>query len=118
MQLHRFIRTKAVETSGVQCHGVGGTDDHMHVVVTISPTVAISEWIGMLKGASSHFINHRIANRRVLTWQVGYGVVSFGTKDLPWVLEYVRNQREHHAAGRTSARLERIEPTDSSDEPT
>ena len=37
------------------------------------------------------------------------GVVSFGTRDLPWVRDYIRNQREHHSAGRTHDRLERIE---------
>jgi len=114
LQLHRFIQAKAVETESVFCHGIGGTDDHVHLVVTIGPTVPISEWIGLLKGSSSHFINHRIANRKILFWQVGYGVVSFGTKDLPWVVDYVVNQREHHAAGITSSRLECI---DSIEEP-
>ena len=114
LQLHRFLRRKAVDTDGVYCHDIGGTDDHVHLVVTVCPTVTISEWIGTLKGSSSYFVNHRIANRKVLAWQVGYGVVSFGTKDLPWVLDYVRDQRKHHAAGKTFARLERIDPPDES----
>ena len=66
-------------------------------------------WVGKLKGAGSHFINHEIANRNVLDWQVGYGVVTFGAKDLPWAMGYVRDQREHHAHGRTVERLERID---------
>jgi hypothetical protein len=41
-----------------------------------------------------------------LQWQVGYGVVSFGTRDLPWVVEYIQNQREHHARSSTHERLE------------
>lgn len=114
LPLHRFLRSRAVETDSVYCHGIGGTDDHLHLVVTVGPTVPISEWVGTLKGSSSHFINHRIVNREVLSWQVGYGVVSFGIKDLPWILDYVANQREHHAAGKTFARLERIEPEEDS----
>jgi hypothetical protein len=46
----------------------------------------------------------------VLEWQAGYGVVSFGTKDLEWVKGYVRDQRKHHARGTTHDRLERITP--------
>ncbi|MCP9494378.1 MAG: hypothetical protein MSG64_07985 [Pyrinomonadaceae bacterium MAG19_C2-C3] len=38
-----------------------------------------------------------------------YGVVSFGTKDLEWVKQYVRNQKEHHACGQIYERLERTE---------
>ena len=69
----------------------------------------ISELIGLLKGYSAHEVNRRIGmEKTVLQWQTGYGVVSFGTKDLPWVVEYVRNQKEHHAVGRTFERLERI----------
>ncbi len=45
---------------------------------------------------------------KALEWQAGYGVVSFGTGDLPWVRDYVRNQREHHARGKVEDRLERI----------
>ena len=112
MQFQRFLRGKVVDTPGVYFHQIGGTDDHVHLVVSVPPTLPVSEWIGTLKGASSHHVNHRIANRKVLAWQEGYGVVSFGTRDLPWVVAYVRNQRAHHAAGGVQERLERTEPTD------
>jgi hypothetical protein len=50
----------------------------------VAPTIPISEFIGQLKGASAHEVNHKLGNgRKVLEWQAGYGVVSFGTKDLP-----------------------------------
>jgi putative transposase len=68
----------------------------------------IADWIGKLKGASSHHVNHELANRKLLDWQTGYGVVSFGTKDLEWVVKYVRYQKEHHAQGTTVERLEKI----------
>jgi hypothetical protein len=48
-------------------------------------------------------------NRKLLDWQTGYGVVSFGTKDLPWVVSYVRNQKEHHAKGTIVGRLEKTD---------
>ena len=112
---HRYLRGQAIDSRGVFFHGVGRTDDHIHLVVSVSPVVLVSDWIGRLKGGCSHFINHQIANRRILDWQSGYGVVSFGAKDLPWVLEYVRNQRKHHAEGTTHDRLERSEPPE--DEP-
>ena len=107
--LYRHLRDRALPQPGVFWHDVGGTHDHIHMAVSVPPTVTPSEWIGDLKGASAHYINHVIANRKMLEWQVGYGIVSFGTKDLPWVLEYVRDQPQHHAAGTTHERLERAE---------
>jgi len=109
-QTHRFLRGRVMCTPGAAFHEVGGTDDHIHLVASLPPDELISGWIGKLKGASSHFINNEIANRKLLHWQAGYGVVVFGTNDLPWVVGYVRNQRKHHAEGTTFDRLERTEP--------
>ena len=106
---HQRIKRGVLETEGCFFHDIGGTEDHVHLVVSIPSTLLISEWIGRLKGASSHYINSEIANRKLLEWQTGYGVVSFGTRDLPWVINYVRNQKQHHARGTTQDRLERIE---------
>jgi putative transposase len=116
-QAHRFLRGQVFQTPGAFFHEVGGTDDHIHLVVSIQPTLLISEWIGKLKGACSHFINHEIVNRKVLEWQTGYGVVVFGTAHVEWVKTYVRNQRRHHAAGTTNERLERTEPVDEQPKP-
>ena len=54
-------------------------------------------------------MNHTLANRKVIKWQSGYGVVSFGPKAMPWVVRYVEKQREHHAQRTTYERLERVE---------
>ena len=108
-QLHRFLKGKAAQTPGGSVQGIGGTDDHVHLVVSVPPTLQPSGWIGELKGSSSHYINHVIANRQLLHWQGGYGVVNFGSKDLQWVLDYVRNQRDRHSNNDAHDRLERIE---------
>jgi len=109
-QLQCFLKAKAAQTPDLCVHGIGGTDDHVHLVVSVSPTLRPSDWIGKLKGASSHYINHEIANHQLLQWQSGYGVVSFGSKDLQWVVAYVRDQREHHSNNTALDRLEQVEP--------
>jgi putative transposase len=108
-QLHRYLRRRARESEGVVVHEINGMPDHIHLAVTVPPTLNIAEWIGQIKGASAHFINHQIGNKKILAWQSGYGVVSFGTRDLPWVTAYIRNQKRHHAEGSVHERLERIE---------
>jgi putative transposase len=103
------LREKAAALGDVYIHEIGGTETHVHLALSIEPTVLISELVGVLKGYSAHEVNWRSGmGRTVLQWQTGYGVVSFGTRDLPWVAGYVRNQKEHHAVGKTFERLERI----------
>ena len=105
--VHHYLKGRCINTPGVFIHEVGGTETHVHLCVSIWPTITISEFIGQLKGSSSHEANQKLANK-VLDWQTGYGVVSFGTGDLEWVSCYVRQQKERHAQRRTVARLERI----------
>ena len=107
--VHNFLRERMIETPGVFVHEVGGTETHVHLCLTIPPTLTLSDFIGQLKGASSYEINHNNPTQdKLLQWQTGYGVVSFGSKDLEWVKVYVRNQKEHHAKGNVHDRLERI----------
>ena len=108
-RLQHFLHHRIIETPEVLFHAIGGTPDHIHLAVSIPPTVHISQWIGELKGASGYYINNKIANSKLLEWQHGYGVVSFGRKDLPWVVRYIHNQKQHHAQGRIEQRLEKIE---------
>ncbi|HEV8132629.1 MAG TPA: IS200/IS605 family transposase [Acidobacteriota bacterium] len=105
-RLYRYLKHRVCQTSGAFCHEVNGTENHVHAAVGIPPNVNISEWIGQLKGASSHHINHAVCRRRVLEWQDGYGAVSFGRKDLESVCDYIRKQKEHHAQGRLVQWLE------------
>ena len=100
--LHQYIKDRVIKTDGAYFHAIGGIETHIHLVTTVKPSIHIDEWVGQLKGSSSHqFGKH-------LQWQTGYGVVSFGTKDLQWVVDYVNNQREHHKHGTIKERLERI----------
>jgi putative transposase len=106
--VHHALRGRCINTPGVYLHEIGGIETHVHLCVSIIPTILISDWIGQLKGSSSHEVNQK-SGHKVLDWQTGYGVVSFGTKDLDWVKQYVRQQKQHHAAGTIHDRLEQFE---------
>jgi putative transposase len=107
--VHRYLKKRIVELPGVYVHEIGGTETHVHLAISIPPTLLISEFIGQLKGSSSHEVNEELGTRgKLLQWQTGYGVVSFGTRQVDWVCRYIRNQREHHSHGKALDRLERI----------
>ena len=107
--VHRWIRQKLVNTKGAFVHEIGGIQTHVHACITLPPTVLISELVGQLKGGSAHEVNQRLGHgSKILQWQTGCGVVSFGTAYLDWVKAYVRNQPSHHSKGSTQDRLERI----------
>jgi putative transposase len=105
--VRRYLKHRLLAEEGVFLHAIGGIETHIHVALSIPPTVLISELVGRMKGASSHDANQQFGGGdKILEWQRGYGVVSFGTRHLPWVKAYVENQREHHARGTLQDRLE------------
>ena len=105
--VHEIISERCRKMNGMYLHGINGTETHVHIAVNIEPSVTISEMVKELKGGSSHDANSKW-NKKLLYWQRGYGVVSFGRSNLPWVLEYIAKQKEHHARENVKERLERI----------
>ena len=91
---------------GLICHAVGIMPDHVHMAVSIPPRHSISEVMKRLKGASSHAVR---ATDPSFTWQSEYGALSFDDRALSSVCDDVERHHEHHAAGTTISRLERIE---------
>ena len=62
---HRALKKRIIDTPKVFVHEIGGTETHVHVAVTIPPTLQISESIGQLKGGTSHDVNQQIGKRRI-----------------------------------------------------
>lgn len=77
--VHQHIRNKCRQTPGVYFEGIGGTEDHIHLVVRIDPNLSASEVAQRMKGASSHDANEHF-RRKSVAWQRGFGVVSFGAR--------------------------------------
>jgi len=93
--LHGYIWGKA---TALECipHAIHGMADHLHVVISIPPKLAVATLVGQLKGASSHHVNENYADGS-FAWQTEYGVFSFSEQALPSIVEYVKNQKKHHA---------------------
>jgi len=109
--LHNVIAAKAKDL-GAFVYAVGGTDDHVHLVASVPPRIALCNFIGQVKGNSSHFVNHELSLPYHFGWQAEYGIVSFGGKQLDMVVKYVKNQRQRHLEGTTVLFLECVEPED------
>ena len=74
----------------------GCADDHVHVVVRLSPAAALADLVRQLKGASSHDIADRALLPPGFSWQDGYGAESLAPPDFDHLASYVRAQRHRH----------------------
>ena len=105
-RLYACVQCKCEE---LKCtiHGIGGVEDHVHLVLSIPAALAVAKVAHDIKGSSSHLINAEGIGRG-LYWQPGYGAISIRKKDIPIVRRYIHEQTQRHAESRIWSELEKI----------
>ncbi len=107
-RLYPYIRYKC-KSLGYRLHAIGGTEDHLHILVSLTPSQRVADVAWRLKGASSHYINKESGLDAVLYWQDGYGVVTLRQSEIPKVARYIHNQKKHHRENVLTDPLERAQ---------
>ena len=81
-----------------KCHlyRINGVEDHLHIVTHLHPTIALSDLVKDIKVASSAYIKEKVLFPDFNAWQEGYGAFTYSIKDKDRLIEYVKNQEEHH----------------------
>jgi REP element-mobilizing transposase RayT len=104
--IHNYLRTKAIGL-GATVFAVNGLTDHVHLVVSIPPKIAVAKFIGQIKAVASTKFNKSQPDAPPFFWQDEYGAFSFDAKRLPNYIAYVEQQKAHHAQGTIIPVLER-----------
>ena len=96
-RIHHAIAAKCTELGG-ELIALGGVADHVHLLVGLPATISLAEFIGSVKGASSHLATHEaLPGGAFFKWQGAYGAVSVSPHLLPQVTAYIAHQKQHHA---------------------
>ena len=82
--------------NGMKALEIGGVADHVHILVSIPASMALSKAVQLIKGGSSHWIKDSFPNMAVFAWQDGYGAFTVSESQLDTARDYIRRQPEHH----------------------
>ena len=107
-EIYGFLRSRAIGL-GATVFAVNGMADHVHMIVTVPPRIAVATFIGQVKGVASAKANKAGLTPTPFFWQEEYGVFSFDTKRLPNFVAYVERQQQHHAEHTAIGILERTD---------
>jgi putative transposase len=77
---------------------VGGTKDHIHILLMAPPAMALSKMVQFLKGGSSKWIHETFPELRRFSWQDGYGAFTVSKSQIPDIVHYIQGQEDHHRA--------------------
>lgn len=75
---------------------INGVADHIHMLIAIPPTAAVSDLMKFVKANSSRWYKERFA--RPFEWQKGFGAFSVSRSAAEAVAQYIRDQEKHHAS--------------------
>jgi len=77
------------------CRAVGGMPDHVHLLVGLSATHTLANFVRDLKKSSSAWM-HDVVGKRDFAWQKGYAAFTVSASAVEEVRAYILNQEEHH----------------------
>ena len=92
---HAYLAT-VCRDQGCHAYRVGGTEDHVHAVTTLSRTISISKLVEKIKKTSSVWVKQQGASYGAFYWQRGYGAFSVSPTHLDNVIAYIDRQPQHH----------------------
>jgi REP element-mobilizing transposase RayT len=75
---------------------VGGTDDHVHILLSLSATKTVAQAMREIKQGSSRWM-HETCDVAEFAWQEGYGAFSIGLNQVGATVAYIAGQQEHHS---------------------
>jgi len=81
-----------------KCHlyRMNGVEDHLHIVTHIHPSVALGNLVKDIKLASTKFIKSQSLFPEFKGWQDGYAAFTYSIDAKDNLIEYVKNQEQHH----------------------
>ena len=94
-RLHGYLGSIA-RSKNVKLTKANSEPDHIHLYLSMPSTISIAALTNALKSNSTRWIRQTYPNMKWFSWQEGYGAFSVSRSQEHNVIEYIRNQREHH----------------------
>ena len=95
-ELHKYI-TGIVNNKKQKVMQINSMPDHIHILVGMTPDLALSDLVRDIKGSSTRFINRQRWIARKFMWQEGFAAFSYSHSQLNTVITYIKNQEKHHS---------------------
>lgn len=75
---------------------IGGVEDHVHILSSLHPTVALADFVKAIKVASAVWIKEERVFPEFGHWQDGYGAFTHSIREKEALIDYIKGQEEHH----------------------
>lgn len=85
-----------IENKKCKLYRINGSAEHIHLLVDIHPTIAISTFVKDLKVSTSLWLKQQLEFQQFEGWAEGFAIFTISHSDKDAVIEYIKSQKEHH----------------------
>ncbi len=94
--LYKYMRG-TINNNKSKLYRINGMEDHINILSDLHPSVCLSDFVKDIKVSSSIWLKDSGKFPDFDSWQVGYGAFTSSVKEKPILMEYIKNQKQHHA---------------------
>ena len=98
-ELYKFIWS-IVKNHKCKLYRINGVEDHIHIFSDLNPSLSLADYVKDIKVASSIWMKECGKFPAFKGWQDGYGAFTYSIAQKNIIIEYIKNQKEHHRAER------------------
>jgi putative transposase len=94
-ELYSYICGVARNRNSVP-YRINGTENHIHILSDIHPTVSLADFVKEIKTASNFWMKSSGNFPGFHAWSAGYAALTYGFRDKDMIVNYIKRQKEHH----------------------
>jgi putative transposase len=94
-ELYKYI-WGIIKNRNCTLYQINGTENHIHILSDLHPTIPLADFIKEIKTASNLWMKSTGLFPDFSYWQNGYGAFTYTYRDKDLIINYIKNQKEHH----------------------
>ena len=94
-ELYKYI-WGIIQKRGCKLYRIGGIEDHLHIFSDLHPSVSLADYIKDIKLGSGNWMKNNKLFPNFKGWQDGYGAFTYNIAEKQVIIDYIKNQKEHH----------------------
>jgi REP element-mobilizing transposase RayT len=94
-ELYAYI-TGIVKYKNSHLYRINGIENHLHILTDMHPSIAPADFMRDVKASSSLWMKNSELFPQFIGWEEGYGSFTCSYSDANRLIEYIKNQQEHH----------------------
>jgi REP element-mobilizing transposase RayT len=85
-----------IKNKHCKLYRINGIEDHIHIMSDLHPSISLSDFVKDIKVASSLWMKESGKFQLFEGWQEGYGAFTYSVREKNMIINYIKNQKEHH----------------------